>query len=322
MRDDILAEIGPVFLGSRLKRLAERLQADAGRIVRGEGFDFLPSQFTLLAAIDRYGPMTVGQAVEVMGLSQPAITRSMTGLIEQGLVETVRSNADGRLKTMQLTPLGADTFARARAAIWPRMDAAVKSLCAGASGPLLDQVAQIERELARVPLDRRFASVGAAIPADDLEIVEYSSELAPLFHDINAEWIAAMFAMEDADRETLEHPDEKIIAPGGTILFVKAAGLGIVGTCALLRSGEGSFELTKMGVLDSARGRKAGEFLLDRMIERAREMDVRELYLLTNTKCAAAIHLYEKAGFMHDRGIMERYGKRYERCNVAMRFPL
>lgn len=320
MRDDILAEAGHVFLGSRLKRLAERLQADAGRIVRSEGFDFLPSQFTLLAAIDRYGPLTVGQAVEVMGLSQPAITRSMAGLAGQGLIETEQSTADRRQKVIQLTKRGADTFARAQAAIWPRMGAAVQSLCAGASGSLIEQIADLERELSRVPLDRRFAEV--AMPGEGLEIVEYAKPLAGLFHDINAEWIEAMFAMEDADRETLEHPDEKIIAPGGVILFVKASGLGIVGTCALLKSGEGRFELTKMGVLESARGRKAGEFLLAQMIGRARVMDVRELYLLTNTKCAAAIHLYEKAGFVHDPDIMERYGKRYERCDVAMRFPL
>jgi ribosomal protein S18 acetylase RimI-like enzyme len=40
---------------------------------------------------------------------------------------------------------------------------------------------------------------------------------------------------------------------------------------------------------------------------------------LTNTRCAAAIHLYEKNGFRHDAGIMARYGARHERCDVAMR---
>jgi DNA-binding MarR family transcriptional regulator/GNAT superfamily N-acetyltransferase len=315
MHGDILAEVGNVFLGSRLKRLAERLQADAGRIVLSEGFDFSPSQFTLLAAIDRYGPLTVGQAVDVMGLSQPAITRSMAGLVGQGLIETEIAANDRRQKVMRLTRLGVETFARARAAIWPRMDAAVAGLCEGLRGSLLEQVAQVETALARMPLDRRFAG-------QDLEIVDYTPALAPHFHSINREWIEAMFAMEDADRETLENPDEKVIAPGGTIMFVKAAGLGIVGTCALLKSGEGSYELTKMGVLESARGRKAGEFLLTHMIARARETGVKTLYLLTNTKCASAIHLYEKAGFRHDAEIMEQYGKRYERCNVAMRFPL
>ena len=46
------------------------------------------------------------------------------------------------------------------------------------------------------------------------------------------------------------------------------------------------------------------------------------LYLLSNSKSAAAIHLYEKLGFVHDTGIMDEFGARYERCNVAMLYPL
>ena len=44
------------------------------------------------------------------------------------------------------------------------------------------------------------------------------------------------------------------------------------------------------------------------------------LYLLTNKRCAAAVHLYEKLGFRHDKEIMARYGAEYERCDVAMRY--
>jgi N-acetylglutamate synthase-like GNAT family acetyltransferase len=110
-----------------------------------------------------------------------------------------------------------------------------------------------------------------------------------------------------------------IIDKGGDILFVEVAGLGVVGACALMPSKDaGAFELTKMGVLDAARGLKAGEFLLAAVLKRAREMRVETLFLLTNRKCAAAIHLYEKLGFVHDAGIMATYGARYERCDVAM----
>ena len=94
----------------------------------------------------------------------------------------------------------------------------------------------------------------------------------------------------------------------------------MVGTCALQKTGETSFELTKMGVTASARGLKAGEALLEATIARAMAMRADPLYLLTNTAAAAAIHLYEKLGFVHDAGIMALYGARYARCNVAMRY--
>jgi GNAT superfamily N-acetyltransferase len=153
-----------------------------------------------------------------------------------------------------------------------------------------------------------------------LRLREFDDSLAREFHDINAQWITTMFALEDADREVLEAPRAKIVDPGGVILFAEAPGLGIVGTCALRKTGGSGVELTKMGVRESARGLKAGEFLLDAAIARARKMGADPLYLLTNTKCAAAIHLYEKLGFVHDAEIMARYGARYARCDVAMRY--
>ncbi len=151
-----------------------------------------------------------------------------------------------------------------------------------------------------------------------LTILDYSDALAPHFHAINAQWIRAMYVLEPTDIDVLEHPRERIVDQGGDILFVEAEGLGVVGACALRKTGEGCFELTKMGVLERARGRKAGEFLLRAVIARAERLGARTLYLLSNRKSAAAIHLYEKLGFHHDEGIMREFGARYERCNVAM----
>lgn len=154
-----------------------------------------------------------------------------------------------------------------------------------------------------------------------LIIHPWSPALASAFHDINVEWISAMFALEENDTTLLGNPQEQIIDKGGDILFVEARGLGIVGASALMPSKDaGVFELTKMGVLARARGLKAGEFLLAAVLERARGMGVETLFLLTNKKCEAAVHLYEKLGFVHDPGTMATYGARYARCDVAMVF--
>ena len=157
-------------------------------------------------------------------------------------------------------------------------------------------------------------------PLPALTIRNFSADLAREFHNINAEWITAMFALEDTDRAVLENPQARIIDGGGAILFVEAAGVGIIGTCALQRTGPGRYELTKMGVRETVRGLKAGEFLLNAVIARAAALDADLLYLLTNARCAAAVHLYEKLGFVHDPEIMAEYGARYRRCDVAMRY--
>lgn len=314
MSADVIADLGETFLGSRLKRLAERMQSGAAKVVDAAGMAVQPTHMGLLAALDR-APMTVGQLVEAVGISQPGVTRGVGQLVEMGLVEVMRG-ADLRERTARLTPEGVAAMAKIKLLIWPKLHRAVQDMCAGLSGSFLDQIAGLEAALAEKPLDAR----AAGVPVPGLTVREYTDDLAPLFHDINAEWISGMFRLEPADREVLEDPRTHIIAGGGAILFVEAPGLGVIGTCALRRTGSGSAELTKMGVRESARGLKAGEFLLAATIERAKAMAIETLYLLTNSKCAPAIHLYEKLGFRHDAEILATYGARYERCDVAMRY--
>ena len=152
-----------------------------------------------------------------------------------------------------------------------------------------------------------------------VELVAYAPSLARAFHDINIAWIETMFEVEPHDRDVLENPQAMIIDKGGDVLFARLPELGIVGACALMPNPAGGVELTKMGVLEEARGRGVGEFLLAAAIEQARHMPA-PLFLLTNRKCATAIRLYERHGFVHDGEIMAKHGGDYGRCDVAMRF--
>lgn len=320
MVQDVVRNSPHLFLGSRLKRLGERMQAEVSRVVEQAGLPVQPAQYPVLAALDVHGPLSIGELVEATGSSQPGVTRTVARLADMGLVEVSAEQPDRRVRRADLTEAGRALMVTSRREVWPRVEFAARDLCQGVDGSLLTALDQLEAGLDAEPLDRR-ARRARTQEMTGLEILPYSDDLAQAFHDINVEWIEQMFVLEPADRESLERPRETIIDPGGDILFVRAQELGIVGTCALRHSGNGAYELTKMGVLARARGRKAGEFLLHAAIGRARTIGARKLYLLTNSRCEAAIHLYEKAGFQHDAGVMADHGARYQRADVAMRHP-
>ena len=153
---------------------------------------------------------------------------------------------------------------------------------------------------------------------NEVVIRSFEPALARHFEIINKEWIDDMFMLETIDKQVLEDPQSRIIDKGGKIWFADHPSLGIVGTCAFGYKGDNNFELTKMGVLKSARGLKIGEILLQHVLNEAQSLSIKKLFLLTNSKCESAIHLYEKNGFVHDKTIMNEYGKNYQRCNVAM----
>lgn len=200
--------------------------------------------------------------------------------------------------------------------VWSAVDLAAKQMCEQYENQFYKSLQLLEK----AHKQRSLLSRTQDFFKDQLSLFEYQPSYAPFFELINSQWINDMFILEDIDKNVLQDPQRQIIDKGGFIWFAEHANQGIVGTCALMNKGDGAFELTKMGVLENARGLKVGEKLLVHVLEEATKRGIDKVFLLTNAKCQAAIHLYEKNGFVHDQGIMQKYGMSYERCDVAMRY--
>jgi N-acetylglutamate synthase-like GNAT family acetyltransferase len=134
------------------------------------------------------------------------------------------------------------------------------------------------------------------------------------FRDINLEWIETFFTVEAKDREVLDNPRKYILDPGGEI-FIALDSDAPVGAVALMPMGEGSCELAKMGVRPAAQGKGAGRLLIAAVIAKAREMDLRRVYIETNSVLAAALKLYHDAGF---RPLNERLPSPYARADMQL----
>lgn len=134
---DVVAAMGPAFLGSRLKRLGEWLQADAAAIIAEMGLPIVPAQVPVLTAL-RAGPLTIGQIAAAIGSSQPGVSRTVAQLQKLGLVESARGN-DQRERRVGLSASGNAAMIILARDVWPRVGAAAAELYADASGPLLTQ---------------------------------------------------------------------------------------------------------------------------------------------------------------------------------------
>ncbi len=155
MMEDVLRALGFLCLGSRLKRLGEQLQADTQRLLDGLDVRVQSSQYPLLAALDRLGPLPVGELAQSLGVTQPGVTRSVSLLADLALVDVTQSQDDQRRRMVSLTTSGQRLVDVAKRDVWPQVENAVADLCRDLSGPLLDQLAAIEDGLAATPLYRR-----------------------------------------------------------------------------------------------------------------------------------------------------------------------
>jgi DNA-binding MarR family transcriptional regulator len=159
MVEDVVRSFGFLTLGTRMKRIGERLQADTQRIMDDLGAPLQASQYPFLAAIDRLGPLTIGELADAIGITQPGATRTVAQLVELGMLESEQARDDQRRRIVSLTKEGKRLVATAKRDVWPRIREAVADLCADLDGPLLDQLAAIEDGLAAQPLQRRVVKV-------------------------------------------------------------------------------------------------------------------------------------------------------------------
>ena len=153
---------------------------------------------------------------------------------------------------------------------------------------------------------------------DKVEVTAYRESLKGEFERLNREWIDLHFELEPADIQIFEDPLVSVVRPGGQIFFVLENGHP-VGTCAVLRKNAERFELAKMAVTSSARGKGYGDLLMNSAIEFARRSQAIELYLLSNRKLVPAIRLYKKFGF-RETPVPE--DSQYHRVDIVMSLRL
>ncbi|MCT7663280.1 MarR family winged helix-turn-helix transcriptional regulator [Shinella kummerowiae] len=155
MPEDIVRALGYLCLGTRLRRIGEQVQAETQRIMERMDAPLQAGQYPLLAAIDRVGPLSVGELAETLGITQPGVTRMAGLLAEAGYLTARKEKGDQRIRRLALTEEGQALIARSKQDIWPLIEAAVRNVCEPLGGSLIDQLDQLEDALAEAPLDRR-----------------------------------------------------------------------------------------------------------------------------------------------------------------------
>jgi N-acetylglutamate synthase-like GNAT family acetyltransferase len=84
---------------------------------------------------------------------------------------------------------------------------------------------------------------------------------------------------------------------GGIFELIENEAGELLGTVGLYPINDETIELRKMYFSPKIRGQGFGKKTLQRMIEKARELSYRKIYLETAVILKEAVHLYEKFGF-------------------------
>ncbi|EET59525.1 acetyltransferase, GNAT family [Marvinbryantia formatexigens DSM 14469] len=129
-----------------------------------------------------------------------------------------------------------------------------------------------------------------------MKIVPYDSRYKEDFIEMNKKWISEMFAIEEEDIRELSNI-EPSIEKGGQIFFALDDDGAVMACCMIAPREDGDWEIMKFAARGMYTGTGAGSACLRACIDYAKEKKIPKIIIVSNHKCAQAVHLYRKFGF-------------------------
>lgn len=316
---DFFNQIGKIALGSRLRRLSEHMTDNAAEVFKMYGIEMKPKWFPVYYSLANGEEKAVTQLASEIGHSHPFISKIIQEMAKAGLIIEKKDRADGRKSIVKLsakaTPISEkirDTYAD--------VNAVLEEILGETRHNLWKAIDEWEHVLQQRPYLKRVVEHRKKRESQYVTVVDYQPKYRKAFKELNEAWIRKYFKMEQPDHDALDNPKKTILARGGHIIVALYKGEP-VGVCALAKSHdpEYDFEVVKMAVAPEAQGKNIGWLLGHHIIEKARSLGARKLFLESNTVLGPAINLYYKLGF---KRIVPKHISPYERSNIQMELPL
>ena len=148
---------GFIALGSRLRRLLERMDREVLGVYRAAGERFEPRWYGVFTALRDDGPLTVGELSRRLGISHAAVSQIRAALEAEDLIRGHADPWDGRRQALSLTPRGRETASRL-APLWSAIAAAVGDMLAEHAPSLPADLDALEHAIERRGLAARVSA--------------------------------------------------------------------------------------------------------------------------------------------------------------------
>jgi len=126
----IFQDAGELMIGSRLKRLGERIYTQVGQVYRKLGIPFEPAWFPVFFLLDRQETLAVTALARAVGVSDAAASQLIGQLQKRGLVDAAAADRDRRVRTVTLSTMGRELLVRVRP-VWSALSHALAEIESG-----------------------------------------------------------------------------------------------------------------------------------------------------------------------------------------------
>ena len=193
---DVINQLGELALGSRLKRLSDRIMRDGANIYKKHGIDLEPRWFPVYYLLSKTPSLGVMEIAEELNMTHPSVSQIVKEMKKRGLIMSVKDITDKRKSLLSLSDKGMKMLPALKP-IWKDIASGIHKILLEHKNSIMGAIEEVERSLMEEkPLDVWVGEVTADRLMDEVEIIDYKPRYRELFRDLNYEWIKKYFKIE------------------------------------------------------------------------------------------------------------------------------
>jgi len=297
---DLISDLGALALGSRLKRLSDRMMKSVSEIYKSSGVNFESKWFPIFYLLSKEGEKGIMEIAEILNITHPGVIQIAKEMEKAGWIESVKSGADARKRHLKLTEKAHQNLPQLEE-MWVSFKENNEKVIRASQHNILLAMQEIEDFLDKNNFKRQYYETFEELKQSKINIQlfdeKYQAQVEEMVLGIqNGEFNLGLTAQRQPDLHNLK----AFYNDRGNQLWVATNSKDeVVGSIGLEKLNNEQAVLRKMFIKQEYRGKTLGlaQRLFEILIIKARHQNFKEILLDTPLVTHAAHRFYERNGF-------------------------
>jgi DNA-binding MarR family transcriptional regulator len=297
---DLISDLGALALGSRLKRLSDRMMKSVSEIYRNSGVDFESKWFPLFYLLSKEGEKGIMEIAEILKISHPGVIQLAKEMEKAGWIVSEKSGKDARKRHLKLTEKAWKTLPQLEE-MWVSFRENNAKIIRASQQNILLALEELEHFLDNHDFKKQYYETFNEMKENQIKIRLFEEKYQQQVEDMvlsiqNGEFNLGLTAQRQPDLHDLK----AFYNDKGNWLWVALNSKDeVVGTIGLERLNDKQSVLRKMFITKEYRGKALGlaQKLLEILLQEAKHQEFKEILLDTPLVTHAAHRFYERNGF-------------------------
>lgn len=156
MSENYYEKLGQLVLGSRLRKLSEKLIIEIGNIYKSRNIEFEPGWFHIMYLLAENKKMAITEISDTLQVSHPSVIQVLGVLEKKDIIKVSINSTDKRKRMIELSDNGSELLVRIQP-VWNEINEMMTAFLNEGeySRSILNAISEIENNLGTKPLIER-----------------------------------------------------------------------------------------------------------------------------------------------------------------------